>query len=68
MHKERGRLQREDGGEGCTGAVEGAAVALLVDAARFDLQAGHTELALARIQAAIEFNLFRLADLPGERV
>ena len=67
MHKERGRLQREGGGKGSTAAVEGAAVALLLDATHFDLQAGHTELALARIQAAIEFNLFCPADLPGER-
>lgn len=65
MHKERGRIQREIGRSGNTEAVEAASITLLLDATRFDLLAGHSELALARIQAAIEFNLFRPDDLPG---
>jgi hypothetical protein len=65
MHKERGRVQRKWSDPGSTRAVEDAAVDLLVDAATFDLRAGHTELAVARIQAALEFNLFRPASVTG---
>ncbi len=65
MHKERGRLQRKWSDPGSTRGVEDAAMALLVDAAAFDLRAGFTELAVARIQAALEFNLFRPASVTG---
>ena len=65
MHKERGRLQRKWSDPGSTRGVEDAATALLVDAAAFDLRAGFTELAVARIQAALEFNLFRPASVTG---
>ena len=66
MHRERGRLQRKWSDPGSTRGVEDAATALLVDAAAFDLRAGFTELAVARIQAALEFNLFRPASVVGE--
>ena len=65
MHKERGRLQRKWSDPGSTRGVEDAATVLLVDAAAFDLRAGYTELAVARIQAALEFNLFRPASITG---
>ena len=58
-------MQRKWSDPGSTRAVEDAAVDLLVDAAAFDLRAGHTELAVARVQAALEFNLFRPASVTG---
>ena len=39
-------------------ALERHLVALLCDAAAADLASGHTELAVARLQAALEYNCF----------
>ena len=58
-------MQRKWSDPGATRGAEDAAAALLVDAAAFDLRAGYTELAVARIQAALEFNLFRPASVTG---
>jgi hypothetical protein len=39
-------------------ALERHLVALLCDATAADLASGHTELAVARLQAALEYNCF----------
>lgn len=51
-------LQAAGGSHEELAALEQHLVALLTDAAATDLASGHTELALGRLQAALEYNLF----------
>ncbi len=65
LARERVALQAAGGGDAEMAALEQHLVALLADAVAADLVSGHTELALARMQTALEFNCFAPAIFGG---
>lgn len=76
MVKERGRRRKEAAPQAVIVAVERDIVAFFAEYLGMELQSGHTEQAIACMQAALEYNLFSPdfdgmlppANLPGGTV
>ncbi|KAK9820400.1 hypothetical protein WJX72_009973 [[Myrmecia] bisecta] len=65
LGSEQARRQREGAPGPVREEVERALVATFTDACRFDLHSGHSERAVACLQAVLEFNCFAPAMPPG---
>ena len=65
LKREAMRRRADDAPEDIVMGAEADLVGAFVDLVRFELQSGHAEVAVARIQGSLELNFFSPLDLKG---
>ena len=65
LKREAVRRRADDAPEDIVMGAEADLVGAFVDLVRFELQSGHAEVAVARIQGSLELNFFSPPDLKG---